>query len=62
MNTDGVHFVHWPGLACSAVGGVFWLLAYAKGRQKRELESATPVSRLSGETSRMRGRTSFAVE
>lgn len=50
MNTEGVQFVQWPGLACSAVGGIFWLLAYAKGKQKRELESATPVSKLSGES------------
>jgi hypothetical protein len=49
MNTEGVQFVHWPGLACSAVGGMFWLVAYAKGKQKRELEAATPVSMLSGE-------------
>ncbi len=50
MDTAGVDFIHWPGVACSAVGGLFWLVGWAKGKQSRQLESATPVDRLSGKT------------
>jgi hypothetical protein len=42
-------FLQWGGVSCCSLGGLLALLGVAKGRQARELSTATQVENLAGE-------------
>lgn len=44
----GIPFISWSGVATCVVGGVFYLVAWAKGSRARQIDKAKVVNHLSG--------------
>lgn len=42
----GISYISWSGIASCAVGGFFYIIAWAKGREARQLEKALVIERL----------------
>ncbi len=44
----GIAYVSWPGVAFSLAGGVFYLIAWAKGTRARQINNAKQVDKIAG--------------
>lgn len=44
----GIPIISWSGVATCVVGGVFYLVAWAKGSRARQIDKAKVVNHLSG--------------